>query len=156
MRLILEVLRCLSFRGGITHPFTPFRYFSRYSDAVSSNNQNMGYLLDIKFIFGRCNRGYAERSWTGLTGIVHSEDIANWKLAANGAVTSSPNPSGVEGEREIVLLYLYTSSARVATYKLGYLNTRVILKHHLTPSTTLVIAIYTDALLPPVFGILTG
>ena len=57
---------------GLLSQFSPFRYFP-----IFPNDDNSGYLNDIKFIFGRCHRSWAaetpakyEHDWRYLTYIL--------------------------------------------------------------------------------------
>ena len=82
---------------GLLSQFSPFRYFP-----IFPNDQNSGYLYDIKFIFGRCHRSWAaetpgkyEHDWTYLTyTFAKSKFPVTEKLANGTLVTPFPGPNG--------------------------------------------------------------
>ena len=76
---------------GLISQFSPFRYFPIFFP----NDQNNGYLYDIKFIFGRCHRSWAaetpgkyEHGWNYLTYTFAKSKFPVTEKLANGALVT--------------------------------------------------------------------
>ena len=75
---------------GLLSQFSSFRYFPFFP-----NDQNSGYLYDIKFIFGRCHRSWAaetpgkyEHDWNYMTYTFAKSKIPVTEKLANGALVT--------------------------------------------------------------------
>ena len=75
---------------GLLSQFFPFRYFP-----IFPNDQNSGYLYDIKFMFGRCHRSWAaetpgkyEYDWNYLTYTFAKSKFPVTEKLANGALVT--------------------------------------------------------------------